>query len=65
MNLMMASGGYPWTVVPVGDRKTYMEALEKVSVGEDIRPFANFLGGLVKKRLSGEPLPEPPKASSM
>lgn len=64
MNLMMASGGYPWTVVPVGDGKTYMEALEKASVGEDIRPVADFLGGLVKKRLAGEPLPEPPKASS-
>jgi Fic/DOC family len=65
MDLMMASGGYPWTVVPVGDRKTYMDALEKASVVEDIRPFADFLGGLVKKRLAGEPLPELPKPSSM
>jgi hypothetical protein len=24
MNVMMASGGYPWTVIPVGDRKIYM-----------------------------------------
>ena len=29
MNLMLASGGYPWTVIPVADRKTYMEALEQ------------------------------------
>ena len=49
MNLMMAPGGYPWTVIPVGDRKIYMEALEKASVGEDIVPFADFLSGLVKK----------------
>lgn len=49
MNLMLASGGYPWTVIPVGDREIYMEALEKASVGEDIVPFANFLGRLVKK----------------
>jgi hypothetical protein len=61
MNLMMASGGYPWTVIPVGDRKMYMEALEKASVGEDIVPFADFLSGLVKKGLAGEPLPAVPK----
>src|SRR6266850_214641 len=63
MNVMMASGGYPWTVIPVGDCKIYMEALEKASVGEDIAPFAGFLAGLVKKRLAGEPLPVVPKTS--
>ena len=61
MNLMMAAGGYPWTVIPVADRKAYMEALEKASVGEDIGPFADFLAGLVKKGLAGEPLPAVPK----
>ncbi len=63
MNLMMASGGYPWTVIPLEERKTYMEALEKASVGEDVRPFAAFLAGLVKKRLAGGPLPMVPKTS--
>lgn len=63
MNLMMASGGYPWTVIPVGDRKRYMETLEKASVGEDIGPFADFLSGLVRKGLAGEPLPAVPKIS--
>ncbi|MGA7322381.1 MAG: hypothetical protein WBW98_17895, partial [Candidatus Sulfotelmatobacter sp.] len=52
MNLMLASGGYPWTVIPVGERKTYMDALEKASVGEEIVPFADFLAGLVKKGLA-------------
>jgi fido (protein-threonine AMPylation protein) len=64
MNVMMASGGYPWTVIPVGDRSAYMHALEKASVGEDIAPFADFLAGLVEKRLAGEPLPSVPKTSS-
>ena len=64
MNVMMASGGYPWTVIPVGDRSAYMHALEKASVGEDIAPFADFLAGLVEKRLAGEPLPAVPKTSS-
>jgi fido (protein-threonine AMPylation protein) len=61
MNLMLASGGYPWTVIPVGDRKPYMQSLEKASVGEDIGPFADFLSGLVGKGLAGEPLPAVPK----
>jgi Fic family protein len=61
MNVMMAAGGYPWTVIPVAQRKAYMAALEKASVGEDIGPFAEFLARLVEKRLAGEPLPEVPK----
>jgi hypothetical protein len=64
MNVMMASGGYPWTVIPVEDRNVYMGALEKASVGEDIVPFTKFLAGLVRKGLAGEPLPAVPKASA-
>ncbi|MGC4232958.1 MAG: Fic family protein [Niabella sp.] len=25
MNVMLASGGYPWTVIPVENRKQYMQ----------------------------------------
>lgn len=64
MNLMMAAGGYPWTVIPVAKRKAYMAALESASVGEDVQPFAEFLASLVEKRLAGEPLPEVPKTSA-
>ena len=63
MNVMMAAGGYPWTVIPVAARNAYMAALEKASVGEDIGPFTEFLARLVEHRLSGEPLPEVPKTS--
>jgi len=63
MNLMMGAGGYPWTVIAVAERQTYMNALEKASVGEDIGPFADFLAGLVKRRLAGEPLPSVPKSA--
>lgn len=63
MNLMMAAGGYPWTVVPVSDRSTYMTALEGASVGEDIGPLADFLARLLEKRLAGEALPRVPEAS--
>jgi fido (protein-threonine AMPylation protein) len=64
MNLMMAAGGYPWTVIPFADRNAYMAALEKASVGEDIGPFTDFLAKLVEKRLAGEPLPEVPDSST-
>jgi hypothetical protein len=44
---MMASGGYPWTVVPVEQRADYMAALEEASVNQNIVPFTIFLAGLV------------------
>jgi len=56
MNAMLASGGYPWTVIPVEERKTYMAALESASAGGDIRPFAKFLGHLVEEALKGKPV---------
>ena len=50
MNLMLASGGYPWTVVPVERRNEYMQALETASVKQDIVPFTQFLASLLFKR---------------
>ena len=47
MNVMLAGGGYPWTVVPVERRDDYMAALENASVHQDINPFSAFLGELV------------------
>ena len=61
MNVMLASGGYPWTVIPVERRKNYMAALETASVGEDIKPFATFLGDLVKDNIEGKPGPKVPE----
>jgi len=43
MNTMLASGGYPWTVISVERRKDYMQALEQANVHNDIKPFATFL----------------------
>jgi hypothetical protein len=50
MNAMLASGGYPWTVIPLARRTRYMTALESASTAGDIRPFAEFLAGLVTGR---------------
>lgn len=47
MNAMLASGGYPWTVIRVEDRDAYLAALESASVGQDIEPFARFVAARV------------------
>ncbi len=47
MNVMMASGAYPWTVVPLERRTEYMAALEQTSVMQDIAPFASLISSLV------------------
>ena len=56
MNVMLASGGYPWTVVPVEERATYMQALEKASVEKDIEAFAKFLSYHVSAAMKGMPV---------
>jgi hypothetical protein len=48
MKVMLASGGYPWTVVPVEQRDEYMAALEEASVRQNIEPFSKFLAALVR-----------------
>lgn len=62
MNVMLASGGYPWTVVPLERRDDYMAALEAASVRQDIRPFAQFIGGLAEAGLRGQAPPAVPRA---
>jgi hypothetical protein len=43
MNVMLASGGYPWTVIRVRDRDTYLNALDRASIDMDIAPFCAFV----------------------
>jgi hypothetical protein len=43
MNTMLASGGYPWTVIRVEDRDSYLKALDGASIDTDIQPFAEFI----------------------
>jgi hypothetical protein len=51
MNVMLASGGYPWTVIPIEKRNEYMLALEKASVEQDITDFVKFIAKLVKETI--------------
>ena len=47
MNVMLASGGYRWTVIPVDARPVYMQALERASIEGDAEPFAELIRGLL------------------
>tara|TARA_Y100001968_G_C19226814_1_gene652480 strand:- start:474 stop:695 length:222 start_codon:yes stop_codon:yes gene_type:complete len=47
MNVMMAAGHYPWTIIPVNRRNEYMDALEQASIQQDILPFCKFLTSCV------------------
>ena len=60
MNVMLAAGGYPWTVIPIEKRDDYMNALESGSVEQDIAPFAIFLGRLVSESLECKQVPQAP-----
>lgn len=55
MNVMLASGGYPWTVIRVDDREDYMAALESASVKMDIKPFARFVAERVERGVDAFP----------
>lgn len=56
MNTMLASGGYPWTVIPVEERNKYMEALEIASVQQNIIPFTKFIAYHVTQTIKGKPV---------
>jgi hypothetical protein len=59
MNTMLASGGYPWTVVPVTVRKEYLASLEQASVHENIASFSALLARLVRDTMKGKAVPVP------
>jgi len=52
MNVMLASGGYPWTVIRVEDRNAYLGALDRASIDMDIRPFSTFVAQRVRWSLN-------------
>lgn len=43
MNVMLASGGYPWTIIQVKNRSRYINALEAASAEGNILPFTKFI----------------------
>ena len=51
MNALLASGGYPWTVIRVDEREAYLASLESASIDQDMKPFARFLAERVELAL--------------
>ena len=51
MNAMLASGGYPWTIIRVEQRQAYLAALEAASVNQDIESYADFMAGAVQEEM--------------
>jgi hypothetical protein len=43
MNMTLLRGGYPPVAVRPQDRKTYLDALERGSLAEDLDPFQAFM----------------------
>lgn len=70
MNVMLAGGGYPWTIIRKENRTDYLAALDKASIDNDIRPFVRFVAdsvqwsmenGVIRIGCSGAaPNPNPP-----
>ena len=58
MNLMLASAGHIWTVIPVDQRTQYMNALEQASSSGDIGPFATLVARFANEQRR-TPLPRP------
>jgi hypothetical protein len=52
MNVMLASGGYPWAIIRLEDRARYLRALDRASLDQNIQPFAQ----LIAERVQGGPL---------
>jgi fido (protein-threonine AMPylation protein) len=64
MNAMMASGGYPWTVIELERRSEYMAALDDASSRENIVPFAEFVAASMRREAEiSKAKPRPARAS--
>ena len=48
MNVMLASGGYPWTVIRVEDLNAYLTTLDRASIDMNIALFAAFIAERVR-----------------
>ena len=51
ISVLLASGGYPWTVIGVDDRAVYLASLGRAGIDRDMKPFARFLDERVESAL--------------
>ena len=59
MNGMLASGGYPWTVIRTERKQAYLDALEAASVNQHIQTYADFMASVVQDGMEARPVPAP------
>jgi hypothetical protein len=59
MNAMLASGGYPWTVIRARDRNAYLRTLDSASIDLDINPFCALMARRVQWSLEAHDLKFP------
>ena len=59
MNGMLASGGYPWTVIRTEERQAYLAALEAASVEQQFQPYVDFMASVVEEGMKAHPVPAP------
>jgi hypothetical protein len=62
MNVTLASGGYPWTVIRMRDRKAYLAALDRASIDVDLGPFTTLIAQRVRWALEKHDLKFPDQA---
>lgn len=43
MSVLVASGGYPWTIIRVDDCADYPHALDRASLEIDLHPFVSVI----------------------
>jgi hypothetical protein len=49
--MLLASGGYPWTIIRVEDRNGYLAARDRASIDTNIEPFAGFIAERVRRSM--------------
>jgi Fic family protein len=52
MNTLLAAGGYPWTVVKMGNRSEYISSLETAHTTGDLSLFTRIISCEMSKVLS-------------
>jgi hypothetical protein len=62
MNVMLSSGGYPWTIIRLRDRNPYLAALDSASIGTDVGAFSALIGQRVRWALERHTLEFPDRA---
>jgi fido (protein-threonine AMPylation protein) len=61
MNLMLASGGYSWTVIRLRDRRNYLAALDQASIEGNLGLFTALIAQRVRWALAKHDLEFPEK----